>query len=93
VGIRKVFGASTADVFKMLSKENLKLITVSNIIAWPLGYFIMRAYLQNYPFRSSLGIEIFLVSAFAAFAIAFITVFSQTFRASRANPAEILKYE
>lgn len=93
VGIRKVFGASTTDIFSMLSKEHLKLIAVSNIIAWPLGYFAMRIFLQNYPFRASLGIDIFLMSAFAAFGIAFITVFSQTFKASRANPAEILKYE
>jgi putative ABC transport system permease protein len=93
VGIRKVFGATTTDVFNMLSKEHLKLIAISNVIAWPLGYFIMRIYLQNYPFRVSLGIEIFLLSAFAAFAIAFITVFSHTFKASRADPAELLKYE
>ncbi len=93
VGIRKVFGASTSDIFRLLSKEHLKLIAISNIIAWPLGYFAMRGFLQNYPFRTSLGIEIFLLSALAAFGIAFITVFSQTFKASRANPAEILKYE
>jgi putative ABC transport system permease protein len=93
VGIRKVFGASTSDIFSLLSKEHLKLIAIANIIAWPLGYFAMRGFLQNYPFRTSLGIEIFLLSALAAFVIAFITVFSQTFKASRANPAEILKYE
>jgi putative ABC transport system permease protein len=93
VGIRKVFGASTTDIFNMLSKEHLKLIALSNIIAWPLGYFAMRIFLQNYPFRAALGIDIFLMSALAAFGIAFITVFSQTFKASRANPAEILKYE
>lgn len=93
VGVRKVLGASTSDIFQMLSKEHLKLIAISNILAWPLGYLAMRAFLQNYPFRASLGIEIFLLSAFAAFAIAFITVFSQTVKASLANPAEILKYE
>lgn len=93
VGIRKVLGASTTDIFSMLSKEHLKLIAISNIIAWPLGYLAMRAFLQNYPFRASLGIEIFLLSSFAAFAIAFITVFSQTIRASLANPADVLKYE
>jgi ABC-type antimicrobial peptide transport system permease subunit len=93
VGIRKVFGASTTDIVNMLSKEHLKLIALSNIIAWPLGYFAMRIFLQNYPFRAALGIDIFLMSALAAFGIAFITIFSQTFKASRANPAEILKYE
>jgi len=93
VGIRKVLGASASDIFSMLSREHFKLIAISNIIACPLGYLAMRAFLQNYPFRASLGIDIFLLSAFAAFAIAFITVFSQTIKASRANPADILKYE
>ena len=93
VGVRKVLGASTTEIFSMLSIEHLKLIAISNIIAWPLGYFAMRTFLQNYPLRVSFGIDIFLMSAFAAFGIAFITIFSQTFKASRANPADILKYE
>lgn len=93
VGIRKVFGASTTDIFSLLSKEYLKLIAVSNIIAWPLGYLAMRMFLQNYAFRTSLGIDIFLMSAVAAFGIAFLTIFFQIFKASQANPVQILKYE
>jgi putative ABC transport system permease protein len=93
VGIRKVLGATAMDIFGLLSREHLTLIAISNIIAWPLGYFAMRTFLQNYPFRTSLGIEIFLISALAAFGIAFVTVFYQTFKTARANPAETLKYE
>jgi len=93
VGIRKVLGASVADIFSLLSKEHLKLIAIANIIAWPLGYFAMRAFLQNYPFRISLGIGIFLISGLAAFGIAFLTVFYQTFKAARTDPADSLKYE
>jgi putative ABC transport system permease protein len=93
VGIRKVLGASIGDIFGLLSKEHLKLIAIANIVAWPLGYFAMRAFLQNYPFRTSLGIEIFLMSAAAAFGIAFLTVFYQTFKTARTNPADTLKYE
>ena len=93
VGIRKALGASVADIMGLLSNEHLKLIAIANIFAWPLGYFLMRMFLRNYPFRTSLGVEIFLMSAAAAFGIAFLTVFYQTFRAARANPADILKYE
>lgn len=93
VGIRKVLGASVGDIISLLSKEHLKLIAIANIVAWPLGYFAMRAFLQNYPFRASLGIEIFLMSAAAGFGIAFLTVFYHTFKAARANPADTLKYE
>ncbi|UCE21554.1 MAG: FtsX-like permease family protein, partial [Candidatus Aminicenantes bacterium] len=93
VGIRKVLGASGKDIIGLLSREHLKLIAIANIIAWPLGYFSMRTFLQNYPFRASLGIEIFLMSAAAAFGIAFLTVSYQTFRAARTNPVDTLKYE
>jgi hypothetical protein len=93
VGIRKVLGASALDIFSLLSREHLTFIAISNLIAWPLGYFAMRIFLQNYPFRTSLSFEIFLISALAAFGIAFFTVFYQTFKAARANPVETLKYE
>jgi ABC-type antimicrobial peptide transport system permease subunit len=93
VGIRKVLGASGKDIIRLLSREYLKLIAIANIIAWPLGYFAMRNWLNNYPFRASLGIEIFLMSAAAAFGIAFLTVSYQTFKAARTDPADTLKYE
>jgi putative ABC transport system permease protein len=93
IGIRKVLGATAMNIFGLLSREQLVLIAISNLIAWPIGYFAMRSFLQNYPFRTSLGFEIFLISALAAFGIAFFTVFYQTFKAARANPADTLKYE
>jgi ABC-type antimicrobial peptide transport system permease subunit len=79
-----VLGASVGDIIRLLSKEHLKLIAIANIVALPLGYFAMRAFLQNYPFRASLA---------AVFVIAFLTVFYQTFKAARANPADTLKFE
>jgi len=93
VGIRKVLGATATDIFGLLSKEQLTHIAISNVVAWPLGYFAMRSFLQNYSFRTSLGIEIFLIAALAGFGIAFFTIFYQTFKAARSNPAETLKFE
>ena len=93
VGIRKVLGATGWDIFNLLSREHLKLIAFSNFVAWPVGYLTMRMFLQNYPFRTSLGIPIFILSAAIAFGIAFITVFYQTFKAARTDPAVTLKYE
>ena len=93
IGIRKVMGATAVDIFRLLSRENLVFIAISNLIAWPLGYAAMKAFLQNYPLRILLGIEIFLMAALAAFVIAFMTIFYQTFRAAQANPSETLKYE
>jgi putative ABC transport system permease protein len=93
VGIRKVLGATATDIFGLLSKEQLTHIAISNVVAWPLGYFAMRAFLQSYPFRTSMGIGIFLIAALGAFGIAFLTIFYQTFKAARSNPAETLKFE
>ena len=93
IGIRKVMGATAMNIFNLLSREQLILIAISNIIAWPIGYFAMRAFLQNYPFRITIDIGIFLIAALAAFGIAFITVFYQTFKAARTQPVVTLKYE
>jgi len=93
IGIRKVMGATALDIFSLLSREHLLFIAISNLIAWPLAYLAMRAFLQNYPFRIPLDIGIFLLAALAAFGIAFITVFYQTFKAARTQPAVTLKYE
>jgi len=93
VGIRKVLGATATDIFGLLSKEQLTHIAISNVVAWPLGYLAMRAFLQNYPFRISLGIKIFLIAGLGAFVIAFITIFYQTNKAALANPADSLRNE
>ena len=80
-------------LFNLLSREYFKLIIISNFIAWPLGYFIMEEFLQNYPFRTTLGFEIFVLSALFTWGIAFITVSYQTFRAATTNPIDTTNYE
>jgi putative ABC transport system permease protein len=93
VGIRKVMGASELNIFKLLSREQLKLVAIAVIAAWPAGYLIMRLYLRNFPYRTSIGVEIFALSALLAFLIAFLTVFSQSLKASRIDPVGAIKYE
>jgi putative ABC transport system permease protein len=93
VGIRKVIGATELNIFKLLSREHLKLVAVAVVFAWPAGYFTMHLFLQNYPYRTSIGIEIFIFSALLAFIIAFLTVFSQSLKASLIDPVGAIKYE
>ena len=93
VGIRKVMGATELNIFKLLSREYLKLVAIAVVTAWPAGYFVMGMFLQNYPYRTSIGIEIFIFSALLAFIIAFLTVFSQSLKASRIDPVGAIKYE
>ena len=77
----------------MLTKDFTKWVTLSNIIAWPMAYFVMDKLMSRYAYRAAIGIEIFLLSGITALLIAVLTVSLQTFRAARSNPANSLRYE
>ena len=93
IGIRKVVGASIKDVVLMLSKDFTKWVLVSNVIAWPVAYFVMRKILERYAYRTHIGLEIFVLSGLAALFIALLTVSYQAIKSARANPADSLRYE
>jgi len=93
IGIRKVVGASMKDVVFMLSKEFTKWVLLSNVIAWPVAYFVAQKFLQKYAFRTNIGPEIYVLSGLAALGIALLTVSYQALKAARANPADSLRYE
>ncbi|MCK4764311.1 MAG: ABC transporter permease [Candidatus Aminicenantes bacterium] len=93
IGIRKVLGASIANIIKMVSKEFVILVMVSNIIAWPLAYFIMNKWLQDFAYKTGMGIGIFILSGLMALFIALITVSYQAVKAALTNPLESLRYE
>jgi putative ABC transport system permease protein len=93
IGIRKVVGASVKDVVLMLSKDFTKWVLLSNIIAWPVAYFVMQRFLERYAYRTQVGWEIFVLSGLAALVIALLTVSYQAFKSARANSADSLRYE
>jgi ABC-type antimicrobial peptide transport system permease subunit len=93
IGVRKVLGASVPKIVTMLSKEFIKWVLIANIIAWPLAYFFMDKWLQNFAYRTSLRIWTFLLSGVLAFMIALLTVSYQTIKAASANPVDSLRYE
>jgi putative ABC transport system permease protein len=93
IGIRKVMGASVKDVVFMLSKDFTKWVLLSNIIAWPVAYFVMKKLLERYAYRTHIGVELFALSGLTALLIALLTVSYQTFKSARANPADSLRYE
>jgi putative ABC transport system permease protein len=93
IGIRKVLGASTANVVLFLSQEFGKLVIVANIIAWPVAYYAMNRWLQNFAYRINIGLVFFVLAGVLAFTIAIITVSFQSIRAALANPVESLRYE
>ena len=93
IGIRKVVGASNADVLMMVTKDFTKWIIAANIIAYPVAYFAMARWLENFAYRTGLSWWIFLLSGGIALLIGLLTVSWQAIRAATANPVEALKYE
>ncbi len=93
IGIRKTLGASVPEIVFLLSKEFTKWVLIANIIAWPLAYYVMSNWLQNFAYRITIGPLIFVLSGLIALAIALLTVSSHAIRAARANPIKSLRYE
>jgi putative ABC transport system permease protein len=93
IGIRKVLGASVPSVLVLLSKESTRLILISNLIAWPVAYYVMNRWLQGFVYRTNINIWIFFLSAATALLIALLTVSLQSLKAALANPAHSLRYE
>ena len=92
IGIRKVFGASMPGIVNLLSKEFFILVIISNLIAWPLSFYLMNDWLENFAFRTNISIWIFLLSAAVAVFITLFTVSFQVVKAAKANPIDSLKY-
>jgi len=93
IGIRKVLGASVGGIIQLLSKDFLGLVVVAMVIAFPLSWWAMRSWLQDFAYRISIGWEIFAVAAFAAIGIALVTVSFQALKAALANPVKSLRSE
>lgn len=93
IGIRKVLGATAPGLVRLISKEFLALVALANIIAWPVAYYAMNQWLQNFAYRTSIEFWTFLTAAGLAFFIAAFTVSYQAIKAALANPIESLRYE
>lgn len=93
IGIRKVMGASLGSIVITLSKEFLKWVLVANLIAWPVSYYIMNNWLNEFAYRIAIGWWIFGVSALIALTVAFFTVGHQALRSAISNPSDSLRYE
>ena len=93
IGIRKILGASVGRIFVLLAKEFVLLVSLANLVAWPLAYFLMTKWLQNFAYRVNMESRIYIFSAIGAFVIALITISFQVLRAALADPVKSLRYE
>ncbi|HXB45631.1 MAG TPA: FtsX-like permease family protein, partial [Puia sp.] len=93
ISIRKVLGASAGNITGMLSKDFLKLVLVSIVIAFPLAWWGMHAWLQNFAYQTNMSWWIFFVAGVIAAMIAFVTISFQAIKAALSNPVETLRAE
>ena len=93
IGVRKVLGATLADILALLSRRLMFLVLAANVVAWPLAYAAMHTWLQEYPYRIDMGIGLFAAGTALALLLALLALGSQAVRAALANPVESLRYE
>jgi predicted permease len=93
IGIRKVLGSPVSWIVWLLSQEFLKCVGFANLIAWPVAYYVLNRWLQNFAYRTNIGVEILFFSAVLAVFIAFVTVTYRSIKAATANPVDSLRYE
>jgi putative ABC transport system permease protein len=93
IGIRKAMGATSQSIFILLSKEFLKWVLIAVIIASPIALIVMKKWLEGFAYRIKLGVDIFILAAVIAIAIALLTVTWQSLKTALANPINALRYE
>ena len=93
ISIRKVLGASVSSITKMLSKDFVKLVVISIVIATPLAWLVMQKWLQGFAYRQNIQWWVVVITGFSALAIAILTVSYQSVKAALVNPADNLRGE
>jgi putative ABC transport system permease protein len=93
IGIRKVLGARSRDIVRLLAWQFSKPVIIANLIAWPIAWWAMRDWLNDFDSRIALGPMPFILAGGIALAIALGTIGSHAFRVARANPIHALRYE
>jgi len=93
IGVRKVLGASVFSLWKLLSKDFVTLVFISFFIAIPVSWFLMHSWLQNYEYRTSISLWVFVITGSMALLITLATVSFQAIKAALANPVKSLRTE
>jgi putative ABC transport system permease protein len=93
IGIRKVLGASVPNIVLLLSREFVVLVLAANLLAWPVAWYVMRQWIQNYAYHAGLNPLVFLAASVSAVIIALLTVSFQAVRAASTDPVDSLRHE
>ncbi len=93
IGVRKILGASVTGITTLLSKDFLQLVAISCVVAFPVAWWIMHSWLQNYKYRIEIRWWIFLAAGVSALLIALVTISFQSIKAALTNPVKSLRTE
>jgi putative ABC transport system permease protein len=93
IGIRKVLGASVPNIVLLLSKDFSRLVLIANLIGWPIGYYVMHRWLENFAYRIGIGWWVLMLAAVVVFVITLLTISYQSLKAAHTDPAVTLRYE
>ncbi|HXB92790.1 MAG TPA: FtsX-like permease family protein, partial [Puia sp.] len=93
IGIRKIVGANLSSILLLLTKDFIRPVLISFVIATPLTYYLLQKWLENYAFRITIGPLMFIVPALLILAVALLTISTQTLAAASANPSKSLRTE
>lgn len=93
IGIRKVLGASVTGIIGMLSKDFIKLVAISFLIAVPIGWYVMEEWLKGFEYKIKLGFGVFILAGIVSFLIAWVTIGFESVKAALGNPVKALRSE
>jgi putative ABC transport system permease protein len=93
IGIRKVLGASVGSVVFLLLRQFGRLVLIANLVAWPVAFYAMHKWLQNFYYRVGIQWDVFVLSALAVMIIASVTISFQSVKAALTNPVNTLRCE
>jgi len=93
IGIRKILGASLSNITFLLTREFGVWISIANVIAWPVGYYVMRKWLENFAYRIDIPIRAFVFSGTIVLGLSLLTVCHKAIKAALTNPVSSLRYE
>lgn len=93
IGIRRVMGASTATLIKVLSADFLKLVLVANIIGWPVASYFMKQWMANFAYHAPMPVWVFIGTGIGVLVIAFLCVLYHSLKVSRTSPVRSLRSE
>jgi putative ABC transport system permease protein len=93
IGVRRVLGASAAGLALLFSRDFLKWVLAANVIAWPVAYYAASRWLQNFAYRTTIGVGTMLLAAGSVLLVAALTVSAQSVKAALADPVKAIRYE